>query len=133
GQPLDRVFRIVNEDTRQPVDNPATIALHSGVAIGLAEHTRLIRKDGTDCPIDDSAAPIKDERGVVSGCVLIFRDVSAYRRGEQERDRQLVAARLLASIIESSDDAIISKALDGTIQSWNAAAERLFGYSAEQA
>ena len=70
---------------------------------------------------------------MISGCVLIFRDVSAQRRVQRERSSQLLAARLLASIIESSDDAILSKSLDGIIQSWNAGAERLFGYTAAQA
>ncbi len=101
--------------------------------VGLANHTVLIRKDGSERPIDDSAAPIRDEQGGVSGCVLIFRDVTAQRRMERESVSQLLTARLLASIVESSDDAIISKSLDGTIQSWNAAAERLFGYTAAQA
>jgi PAS domain S-box-containing protein len=133
GQPLDRVFRIVNESTRQPVGNPATKALRDGLVVGLANHTVLIRKDGTECPIDDSAAPIRDDLGRVAGCVLIFRDVTAQRRVERERANQLHTARLLASIIESSDDAIVSKSLDGTIQSWNAGAERLFGHSAEEA
>jgi PAS domain S-box-containing protein len=133
GQPLDTVFRIVNEETRQPVENPATRALRQGVVVGLANHTVLIQKNGSECPIDDSAAPIKDERDKVSGCVLIFRDVTAQRRMEQEKANQLMTARLLASIVESSDDAIISKSLDGIIQSWNAAAERLFGYAAEHA
>jgi PAS domain S-box-containing protein len=133
GQSLDAVFRIVNEDTREPVANPATKALRDGVVVGLANHTVLLQKGGGECPIDDSVAPISDEGGNISGCVLIFRDVSAQRRVQRERSSQLLAARLLASIIESSDDAILSKSLDGTIQSWNAAAERLFGYTAAQA
>lgn len=133
GQPLDRVFQIINEVTRQPVENPAMRALRQGVVVGLANHTVLVKKDGTECPIDDSAAPIRDEQGHVSGCVLIFRDVTARRLNEQERAKQLITARLLASIVESSNDAIISKSLNGIIQSWNAAAERLFGFTAEEA
>ena len=133
GQPLDSVFRIVNEQTRRPVESPATKALREGVVVGLANHTVLIQKNGRQLAIDDSAAPIRDEHGRVSGCVLIFRDVSAQRRLEQDKASQLQAARFLASIVESSDDAIVSKSLDGIIQSWNAAAERLFGYTAEQA
>jgi PAS domain S-box-containing protein len=133
GRPLDAVFRIVNEETRGPVGNPATRALQYGAVVGLANHTLLIQKDGRECPIDDSAAPIRDDRGRVAGCVLIFRDVSAQRRLERDKANRLVTARLLASIIESSDDAIISKSLDGIVQSWNAAAERLFGYSAKDA
>jgi PAS domain S-box-containing protein len=133
GQPLDAVFRLVNAETRRPVENPATRALREGAVVGLANHTLLIRHDGAECPIDDSAAPIRDDDGAVSGCVLIFRDVTAQRRVERERADQLLTARLLASIIESSDDAIISKSLDGIIQSWNAAAERLFGHTAAHA
>jgi PAS domain S-box-containing protein len=133
GQPLERVFLIVNEISRQPVENPATRALRQGVVMGLANHTILIKKDGTERPIDDSAAPIRNEQGVVSGCVLIFRDVTAQRLIERDKANQLLTARLLASIVETSNDAIVSKSLDGTIQSWNAAAERLFGFTAEQA
>jgi len=133
GQPLNLVFNIVNEATRQPVDNPALRALREGLVVGLANHTILIRKDGTECPIDDSAAPIRNELGHVSGCVLIFRDVSAQRGIERDKANQLHTARLLASIVESSNDAIISKSLDGIIQSWNAAAEQLFGYTSAEA
>jgi PAS domain S-box-containing protein len=133
GQPLDAVFRIVNEDTRRPVENPATRALRDGTVVGLANHTVLVARDGTERPIDDSAAPIRDGQGRVTGCVLVFRDVTERRRAERQTARHLADARLLASVVESSHDAIITKSLDGVIQTWNAAAERLFGYTAEQA
>ncbi len=133
GKPLQEVFHIVNEATRLPVENPATRALRDGVVVGLANHTLLIKKNGEECPIDDSAAPIRNEQGDVSGCVLIFRDVTVQRLVEREKANQLLTAKLLAAIVESSYDAIISKSLEGIIQSWNAAAERLFGFTAEQA
>jgi PAS domain S-box-containing protein len=133
GHPLEAVFHIVNETSRTPVENPAHRALREGVVVGLANHTMLIRRDGSECPIDDSAAPIRDELERVSGCVLIFRDVTAQRQAEHDRQEQLLTARRLASIVDSSEVPIISKGLDGVIQSWNAAAERLFGHTAEQA
>jgi PAS domain S-box-containing protein len=133
GQPLDTVFRIVNEKTRRPVENPAAKALREGIVVGLANHTVLIRRDGVEHPIDDSAAPIRDAEGQVSGCVLVFRDVTAQRQMERERARQLDTARILAAIVDSSDDAIIRKRLDGTIETWNAGAEGLFGYRAADA
>ena len=126
GRPLEEVFNIVNEESRQPVENPALRAIREGVIFGLANHTVLIARDGTEIPIDDSGAPIKDADGKILGAVLIFRDISERRRIEKER-------ALLAGIVESSDDAIVGKNLDGIIESWNAAAERLFGYSAEEA
>jgi len=133
GRPLDTVFRAVNEQTRQSSESPASRALREGTVVGLANHTLLIARDGTERPIDDSAAPIRDEQGRVSGCVLIFRDVSERRRFEKEEAARLLDARRLASIVESSDDAIVGKSLESIIQTWNAGAERLFGYTADQA
>ena len=133
GRPLDEVFHIVNEGTRQPVANPALRALREGTAVGLANHTVLVARDGSERSIDDSAAPVRDEDGAVTGSVLIFRDITERRRWERDEADRLLAARQLAAIVETSDDAIIRKSLDGSIQSWNAGAERVFGYTAEQA
>jgi PAS domain S-box-containing protein len=83
GQPLDAVFRIVNEDTREPVDNPALRALREGAIVGLANHTILIGRSGAETPIDDSAAPVRDPDGRIAGSVLVFRDVSERRHAEQ--------------------------------------------------
>ncbi|MDD5248970.1 MAG: EAL domain-containing protein [Rhodocyclaceae bacterium] len=76
GQPLDRVFRIINEQSRAVVENPVEIVLRTGVVVGLANHTVLISRDGTELNINDSAAPIRDRDGLVIGVVLVFHDVT---------------------------------------------------------
>jgi PAS domain S-box-containing protein len=261
GMPLETVFKIINEETRQSVENPVVEVLKKGNVVGLANHTILIAKDGSERSIDDSAAPIRSKEGEIFGCVLIFRDVTerrkaervvadarayaenivdtvreplivlngdlrvqtasrsfyqafhvtpegtrgrliydlgnnqwdipalrqlltevvpkdkqfndyevehdfptigkrhmllnarrVYREGnhtelillafeditarrhlERQNAEQSTSARLLASIVESSEDAIISKSLDSIIQSWNAAAERVFGFTEAEA
>jgi PAS domain S-box-containing protein len=99
GQPLTEVFQIVNEKTRLPVENPALRALREGVIMGLANHTILIARDGTERPIDDSAAPIHDGPGGVDGAVLVFRDITERRRAEQEQRESEERFRLMADAI----------------------------------
>lgn len=84
GRPLDRIFRIVDEATDEPVESPATRALDEGKVVGLATHTILVAKDDRRLPIDDSAAPIRDAAGTVSGVVLVFRDVTEERAASHE-------------------------------------------------
>src|SRR5262245_11123453 len=76
GRPLHEVFVIVNEATRAKAENPVDRVLRTGNVTGLANSTVLISRDGRDLPIDDSAAPIRDESGQVIGVVLIFRDIT---------------------------------------------------------
>jgi PAS domain S-box-containing protein len=82
GQPLPKVFRIINEATRAPVEDPVEKVLRLGGVVGLANHTVLIAKDGTEMPIDDSAAPIRDATGKISGVVMVFHDVAMQRHAE---------------------------------------------------
>ena len=93
GRSLTDIFQILNEQSRQPVENPALRALSAGTIVGLANHTILIAKDGTEWPIDDSAAPIRSEQGEVVGAVLVFRDISERKRMELERERLLATAQ----------------------------------------
>src|SRR5262249_39726421 len=83
GQPLAEVFRIVNEQTRQTVENPATKVLRTGTVVGLANHTALLARNGRETPIDDCGAPIIDDRGTIVGVVLVFRDVTQRKRAEE--------------------------------------------------
>src|SRR5580700_10672010 len=101
GVPLESVFRIVNEGTRRTVESPTIRALRDGVVVGLANHTLLIAKDGTERPIDDSAAPIRNEQGEVAGVVLVFRDISERRRHEQQlADALTYADHIIATLRE---------------------------------
>jgi PAS domain S-box-containing protein len=126
GQPLTDVFVIRNELTNRIAENPVAKVLREGAVIGLANHTVLIAKDGRRVPIGDSAAPIQTADGALIGVVLVFRDITSQREHEQTLFR-------LAAIVESSEDAIVTKTFGGTITSWNPGAERMFGYSAAEA
>ena len=83
GRQVQDIFKIVNEFTRKIVDDPVTKVLDKGMIVGLANHTILLRKDGSEIPIDDSGAPIKDKDGKTTGVVLIFRDIAERRKSEE--------------------------------------------------
>jgi PAS domain S-box-containing protein len=89
GLSLAKVFPIVNEQTGDPVESPVDKVLRLGLIAGLANHTELIRRDGSQLPIDDSGAPIREPDGTLRGVVLVFRDFS----GHKETERRLLKAK----------------------------------------
>jgi PAS domain S-box-containing protein len=126
GKPLPEVFHIVNEQTRREVESPVSRVLKEGTVVGLANHTILLRKDGSEMPIDDSGAPIKDKSGNVTGVVLIFRDITERKKAQEKIAEQ-------AFMIANANDAIIGYNSKQEVTFWNKAAEQLYGYSAEGA
>ncbi|MHB8091437.1 MAG: GAF domain-containing protein [Syntrophales bacterium] len=109
GKPLEEVFRIIDEETRKKVDDPAAQVLHEGLVVSLANGALLLAKDGTEHPIADSGAPIRNEEGAVTGAVLVFRD-----RSEERRAQRLIKARLalLECATTHTLEALLTRALD---------------------
>lgn len=89
GTPLTEVFNIVNEHTRESCENPVEKVLKSGKIIGLANHTVLIAKDGTEKPIGDSGAPIWGKENTPIGVVMVFRDMSEQLKNKIEKEKLL--------------------------------------------
>jgi len=83
GQPLEDIFRIINEQSREKVEIPVRKVLREGLVVGLANHTLLITKNGKEIPIADSGAPIRNEKGEIVGVVLVFRDQTEEREAER--------------------------------------------------
>jgi PAS domain S-box-containing protein len=124
GQPLERVFHIVNEQTRQPVENPVKKVLQVGKMIGLANHTALISRSGTELAIEDSAAPIRDANGNVCGAVMVFHDVSERRRA----DRALLEETRILELLNATGTAIAAQLdLQKLVQTMTDSATKLSG------
>ncbi len=124
-KPLLQIFRIINEETRQPVDNPVNRVIREGLVVGLANHTLLVASDGTERPVADSGAPIRDANGVITGAVLVFRDQTAERaaaaalRKSEEKYRD---------IVENAIEGIYQTSTSGQYISVNPAYVRMLGY-----
>src|SRR5215213_9190666 len=86
GKPLDEIFTIVNEDTRETVESPFSAVVREGLTVGLANHTLLLARSGAEIPIEDSGAPIRDTNGKIVGVIIVFHDVSQRREAEYERE-----------------------------------------------
>ncbi|MBN2231858.1 MAG: cache domain-containing protein [Deltaproteobacteria bacterium] len=123
GTPLNEIFRIINADSGAPAENPAARVLAGAGIIGLANHTVLIAKDGAERQIVDSAAPITDAAGTITGVVLVFRDVTDEYRMREELRR---SEQFLGSIFSSIQDGISILNPDLTIRHTNDTMKRWY-------
>jgi PAS domain S-box-containing protein len=134
GRPLKEVFVIINEESRQPVENPIERVLRENAIVGLANHTVLISKEGLEIPVDDSAASIKSADGArIIGVVLVFRDVTERRRTEQKHTLALNRLAEQARLLDLTHDAIFVRDLNDRIVYWNRGAEEYYGWTQAEA
>jgi PAS domain S-box-containing protein len=130
GKSMELVFNIVNRDTRQPVENPVKKVVRERKIVGLANHTVLISKNGGEFHIEDSAAPIVTDSGEDIGVVLVFRDATELKRAGEELRQSQERSQLMVENV--ADYAILMLDQEGRVVSWNAGAQRIKGYCAEE-
>ncbi|MGA4577275.1 PAS domain S-box protein [Limisphaera sp. VF-2] len=138
GKRLGSVFRIINEFSRQPVENPVERVLREGRVVGLANHTLLLSRDGREIPIADSAAPIRDAQGRLAGVVLVFRDQTAERQARRAIEESEARFR---SLFQGAGEMIVlhqlvrdadGRPVDYRILDCNPAFERIMGLRREE-
>jgi len=129
GKPLEEVFRIINEETRQTVENPVRRVIREGLVVGLANHSVLIAKDDTEHPIADSGAPIRDEKGEITGVVLVFRDQTQERAAQKALKE---SERKFRDTVRSLDEGYYSATADGLLLEHNPAFSRILGIDIAQ-
>ncbi|MDP2202866.1 MAG: PAS domain S-box protein, partial [Methylicorpusculum sp.] len=129
GRPVYEIFNIINKKSRQPATIPLMETLTHGTVQGLTNHTVLIARNGSECDIADSCAPIRDRDNQVIGAVLVFRDVTGEYAAQQElHDSNAMIQTILNTVV---DGIITLHARGGIIETVNPAAENMFGYSAK--
>jgi len=125
GRPIQSVFRIINEKTREPGEDLVARVLHEKRVVALANDTALVTKDGREVPIEDSAAPIKDSAGNAIGVVLVFHDVTERRRTQKALREAHERAVWLARFPDENPNPVLRASADGSVLYCNpASAER---------
>jgi PAS domain S-box-containing protein len=131
GQPLQAVFRIINEKTHAPAEDLLARVLNEKRVVGLANDTALVTKDGREVPIEDSAAPIKDSAGNVIGVVLVFHDVTERRRAQAALHEAHGRAVWLARFPDENPNPVLRASADGSILYCNLASVDVRGWACE--
>ena len=137
GRHWEEVFVIVNDETSEPRPSPVQRVFETGRIQGLTDDTLLVARCGSERPIEDSAAPIKDERGETAGVVLVFRDITERRRAEKER-KELIAqlasqARIFDTALSNAADFIYTFDLEGKFTYMNRALLALWQKTSHEA
>lgn len=129
-KPLQDVFRIINEQTRQLVENPVEVVLREGRIVGLANHTVLIARDDRECAIEDSAAPVRDLSGAIRGVVLVFHDATAARTAADALQREKAVFR--ATFEQAAVGVVHIDPASLTIFRTNPRFQELLGYTEDE-
>ena len=129
GQPIQDVFRIINEKTHAPAEDLVARVLNEKRVVGLANDTALVTKDGREVPIEDSAAPIQDSAGNLIGVVLVFHDVTEKRRAQATLREALGRAVWLARFPDENPNPVLRVSADGTTLYCNPASMEVHGWA----
>lgn len=126
GEDLRQVLKIVHSYTREAIESPVDKVLRTDQIVELGNHTVLLSKTGNEYQISDSGSPIKNSSGSTVGVVLVFRDVSEDYKFQEKITKQ-------ANMLNNITDSVVGTNLDLTITYWNKAAERIYGWTEEEA
>lgn len=129
GKRINEIMSLIDEDTREPMQNPVEKVLAENIIIGRSNHTVLISRDGRQITIDHSSSPLRDENGRLTGVVLIIQDITERKISENALRESETKFR---NLFDYATDAIFVQSLNGRIISVNYQASKLLGYTKEE-
>lgn len=129
GKRIYELLLLLDEDTREPMQNPIERVLAENIVIGRSNHTVLIARDGREISIDHSSSPLRDDKGRLTGAVLIIQDITERKISETALRESETKFR---NLFDYATDAIFVQSLNGRIISVNNQASKLLGYTKEE-